>query len=139
MMLTANCLFKTFLRCRQTDHAESEAGLRKNGKAGRRYVRNGESFETISCSDRHHTILKDRYRRDFPVVANCLHCMNIIYNTVPLSLHQSVSKWQGRADLRMDFTLESPDEVTALLDSFLKGAPLPLKEYTTGHEKRGVE
>ena len=65
--------------------------------------------------------------------------MNIIYNTVPLSLHQSVSKWQGRADLRMDFTLESPDEVTALLDSFLKGAPLPLKEYTTGHEKRGVE
>lgn len=65
--------------------------------------------------------------------------MNIIYNTVPLSLHQMISKWEGRVDLRMDFTLESGDEVRALLDAFWKGAPLPLKEYTTGHEKRGVE
>ena len=107
MMLTANCLFRTFRRCQRNDTKQA--------------------------------VLKDRYRRDFPVVANCLHCMNIIYNTVPLSLHRSVSTWKERAELRMDFTLESPDEVKAVLDTFLNGASFPLKEYTTGHEKRGVE
>lgn len=108
MMLTANCLFRTFGQCRK----------------------NGEVY---------HATLKDRYRSDFPVVANCVHCMNIIYNSVPYSLYQSQGRWKGRADLRMDFTLETPKEVKALLDAFLKGAAFPLKEYTTGHEKRGVE
>ncbi len=116
MMLTANCLLRTFRQCRKAKYADSPADLRNNN-----------------------AILKDRYHREFPVVVNCLHCMNTIYNTVPLSLYQSVPKWKECVDLRMDFTLEPADEVKALLDSFLKGAPFPLKEYTTGHEKRGVE
>lgn len=84
-------------------------------------------------------VLRDRYRKDFPVVVNCLHCMNIIYNSVPLSLYKELSKWKGRVDLRMDFTLESPEETKRLLDSFIKDAPFPEQEYTSGHEKRGVE
>ena len=84
-------------------------------------------------------VLRDRYRKDFPVVVNCLHCMNIIYNSVPLSLHKELSKWKGRVDLRIDFTLESPEETKQLLDSFIKDAPFPEREYTSGHEKRGVE
>ncbi|HBA46928.1 MAG TPA: hypothetical protein DCZ91_03840 [Lachnospiraceae bacterium] len=173
MMITANCLFRTFRECRKNEDAVSEAKLQGNDRRSRKYKDNAEYFqvpldkrdnkvgrksvgaekrshvglENENCrmpgehagSGYHHAILKDRYRREFPVVTNCLHCMNTIYNTVPLSLHQMISKWEGRVDLRMDFTLESGDEVRALLDAFWKGAPLPLKEYTTGHEKRGVE
>lgn len=110
MMITANCLYRTLGRCRKEQPAK-----------------------------RRHTVLKDRYRNGFPVSVNCAHCMNIIYNSVPLSLHQTLDRWRGRGSLRMDFTLESPGEVKALLDSFLKGMPFPTGKYTTGHEKRGVE
>lgn len=83
-------------------------------------------------------VLRDRYRKEFPVLANCTHCMNIIYNSVPFSLHQEFAKWKGCADLRMDFTLESPGEVRQILDAFFRGGAFPEKEYTTGHERRGV-
>ncbi len=158
MMITANCLVRTFRQCRKNDNVVLGAKLQNNDKLVRKYNEDEERFQAsldegdkdryhatlkdryhAILKDRYHAILKDRYRREFPVAVNCLHCMNIIYNTVPLSLYQMLPQWEGRADLRMDFTLESADEVTALLDAFLKGAPFPLKEYTTGHEKRGVE
>lgn len=130
MMITANCLRGTQGEC-------------------------GKGPEIVS--------LKDRYRKEFPVLTNCLHCMNIIYNSVPFSLHMELGhsmetrqpketghsaqmehpkesvKWKERVDLRMDFTLESPEEVRRLLDAFFKGAAFPMKDYTTGHEKRGAE
>lgn len=83
-------------------------------------------------------LLKDRYRKEFPVRVDCRHCMNIIYNSVPLSLHQELSKWQGKAELRMDFTMETAAEVRRLLECFMRGEPFPGGDYTTGHEKRGV-
>lgn len=83
-------------------------------------------------------VLKDRYRKEFPVLTNCTHCMNIIYNSIPFSLHQEYTKWKGSVDLRMDFTVESGQEIVALLNAFFKGMPFPEREYTTGHEKRGV-
>ena len=46
--------------------------------------------------------------------------------------------WKRRVDPRMDFTLESPEEVKRLLDAFFRGMPFPLKDYTTAHEKRGA-
>ncbi len=110
MMVTANCLYRTLGQC----------GKGKN--------------TPLSPA-----VLKDRYDKAFPVAVNCLHCMNVIYNSVPLSLHRELSFWRGTADLRLNFTLESPGEVRAILDCFLKGAPYPQTEYTTGHEKRGVE
>lgn len=82
--------------------------------------------------------LTDRYRKNFPVVRNCLHCMNIIYNSVPYSLHQDQAKWKGLSK-RLDFTLETDSEMRAVLKAFLNGEIFPLREYTTGHEKRGVE
>ena len=86
-------------------------------------------------------ILKDRYRMEFPVKVNCLHCMNVIYNSVPFSLYSEISKWKGGVDLRMDFTLESAEETEQVLDAFIGGAPLPRWKHkaTTGHEKRVVE
>lgn len=83
--------------------------------------------------------LADRYRKEFPVVRNCRHCMNIIYNCVPLSLWQERERWLQETDLRLDFTLESGREAEAILTAFLLGRDMPAGEYTSGHERRGVE
>ena len=67
--------------------------------------------------------------------------MNIIYNSVPFSLYSEIPKWKEYVDLRMDFTLESPEEVKGLLDLFLGDISMGKKEKaaTKGHEKRGVQ
>ena len=65
--------------------------------------------------------------------------MNVIYNCVPLSLHNELSKWKGKVDLRLDFIFESSAEVKRILTSLRRGTPFVQGEYTTGHEKRGVE
>lgn len=113
MMLTANCLLRTAGCCKKT--GESKVGS---------------------------TALRDRYNKEFPVDVNCRHCLNVIYNSVPLSLHQRQPgrKEKGTGmDTRMDFTFETGEEVRALLDTFFRGRPFPWQEYTSGHEKRGVE
>lgn len=111
MMVTANCVLRTTDRCRKGD---------------------GERI-----------YLTDRYRKRFPVRRDCLHCMNVIYNSVPLSLHGEILRQGGAASgnytKRLDFTLESGAEVRAVLDAFISGQAFPFREYTTGHEKRGVE
>ncbi len=85
------------------------------------------------------TLLIDRYEKEFPVARNCRHCTNIIYNSVPLSLHQEYTKWQEAVGMRIDFTVETGAEAKDILDAFLlKAAAFPT-QYTTGHEKRGVE
>lgn len=113
MMITANCLFRTV-----SDHCGAES--RRTGQMRK-------------------PVLTDRYGKKFPVVPDCAHCMNIIYNSVPLSLHGEYEKWTERVNLRIDFTLESDREMTSILNAFLLGDDLRLPEYTTGHEKRGVE
>ncbi|MCM1542937.1 MAG: U32 family peptidase [Blautia sp.] len=85
------------------------------------------------------TVLTDRYRKEFPVIRNCRQCMNIIYNSVPLSLHQTAGEWLGKTDIRLDLTMETGREATRVLEAFPGGGTPPCDEYTTGHEKRGVE
>lgn len=85
------------------------------------------------------TDLLDRYRKVFPVVRNCAHCMNIIYNSVPLSLHRDLEKWKRYVCLRMDFTVERAAETASVLDAFLLNMSWKDTGHTTGHEKRGVE
>ncbi|MBP3476565.1 MAG: U32 family peptidase [Lachnospiraceae bacterium] len=108
MMITANCLKKTSDRCIK-------------GKDG-----------SIQQSQ-----LKDRYGTIFPVETNCEHCYNIIYNSVPYSLHlkQKEVNRIGAGVLRYDFIMESVDECRQILS----GKTFPYKEYTTGHLKRGIE
>ncbi len=116
MMLTANCVEKTTKSCIK------------------------DTTGTLNVRQ-----ILDRYQKKFPIELNCMHCMNIIYNSVPLSLHGQAAKWKQLTDLRLNFTIESPDEVIQIIKFFTatiynKTMPeLPYKEYTTGHEKRGVE
>lgn len=90
--------------------------------------------------------LTDRYQNTFLVVSDCLHCYNILYNTVPLSLHGQLENIQktGFGVLRLDFSLEDgrqTREVLAFYDKKLQGAAVDFtwKGFTNGHYKRGVE
>lgn len=116
MMIAANCI------------ANTTTGCRRNA---------GEQLAE----------LKDRYHKVFPVELNCTHCMNIIYNSVPLSLHRELRKWLPYVNFRLDFTTETGEETREVLNYFKRlsasgyGESLkpPYRDYTTGHEKRGVE
>lgn len=82
--------------------------------------------------------LSDRYSKEFPVILNCSHCYNVIYNSVPLYLNASMPD-KKITTFRLSFTTESARRTRELLDAYLLGNPLSIGEYTTGHEKRGVE
>ena len=85
--------------------------------------------------------LTDRYDNVFPIEQRCRHCYNILYNTVPMSLHNQLDriKAQGFNTLRMDFTVENADETDRILEYYINGGSFPLRDYTNGHYKRGVE
>lgn len=85
------------------------------------------------------TLLKDRYGKSFPVKNYCTHCYNIVYNSVPMVLKKEMEKYRDISYLRLDFTVETYEETSSVLDCMLGDKPLAIKEYTTGHEKRGVE
>lgn len=119
MMVTANCVAKTASQCRSGGNKEQN-----NIK------------------------LIDRYCKTFPVELNCLHCINIIYNSVPLSLHGELENWKDKVAFRLDFTIEDRRETMEILDFYkrIKQADFakntenpPFSEYTTGHEKHGTE
>jgi putative protease len=113
MMLTANCIAGTLGKCVKTNVPYTQS------------------------------VLIDRYQKKFPVRLNCNHCMNIIYNSVPLSLHKEIAYWQDKAVLRLDFTVESREETACVLRWAYAGFSPKLPSffadgYTTGHESRGV-
>ena len=84
-------------------------------------------------------------KKNFPVIIQCNYCMNIILNSVPLSLHnKECVKWYESVTKRISFTMEAYGEVEKILKFFSdidngKEVQPPYEEYTTGHEKRGVE
>lgn len=96
--------------------------------------------------------LTDRYQNRFPILQNCLHCYNILYNTVPMSLHSQLKTLLScNCNVyRMEFTLENEVETKEILsyyfDAFAcyeKGKEcskdFPYQQFTNGHYKRGVE
>ncbi|MCM1262677.1 MAG: U32 family peptidase [Butyrivibrio sp.] len=100
---------------------------------------------TVSCHKKdcgHLLYLNDRYNKKFPVFCNCEHCYNIIYNSVPYSLHANKDKLYkfGLYAIRLDFVSESGDKVKEILDFYSGNKDsFPVAEYTTGHYKRGIE
>lgn len=113
MMITANCIAKT------TDHC-----IHGNGKTGME--------------------LTDRYKKHFPVMVDCCYCMNVIFNSVPLSLHKDMEYDGTKYEKKLMFTVETEEEALNVLRFYEKvaqnkTAEAPYKEYTTAHEKRGVE
>lgn len=118
MMITANCVVRTGKKCLL--------------QAGEKEREQRFSFG-----------LKDRYKTEFQVYANCKHCYNVIYNSVPLSLHEKVSAGKMKAVPRLDFTMENADETEKILDYFTSlfennNILRPYEKFTTGHEKKGA-
>ena len=53
---------------------------------------------------------------------------------------ETVAKWKDSFCCRLEFTTESENETWNVLEYFYGSrTDLPYTEYTTGHEKRGVE
>ena len=112
MMITANCVIKTTNGCMH-------------------------SKESINA------ILEDRIKTHFPVHAICEYCMNVVYNSVPLSLHKEIYSALHGYDKKLQFTVENNLETLEILNFFKKIAQgeltePPFRDYTTGHEKRGI-
>lgn len=114
MMLTANCVAKTRDACRAKDPKK----------------RYDEIF------------LKDRMGKEMPVRLVCRHCFNVIYNSVPLSLHDTKDNYGNDVIFRISLTTEKSAETKAILGFFLndagEGLRPPFPEYTTGREKKGA-
>ena len=114
LMVTANCIYKTNAVCQVSKQDEA-----------------------------HRAGLKDRYGKMFTAITNCKHCYNIIYNSVPLSLHKKYKKsFPGL--YRIQFSIENNHEMKSVLDYYLNWiqdiqSEFPVKEYTTAHENRQVE
>lgn len=106
MMITANCLRKTADLCPAEERKQ-------------------RGF-----------FLKDRYGATFPVVINCDHCYNVLYNSVPYSLHGAKKERDriGAAAFRYDFVTETGKQCRQILEG-----KFPFPDYTAGHCKRGVE
>lgn len=90
--------------------------------------------------------ITDRYNKTFPVCLDCNHCYNIIYNSLPLSLHQNLRQIEaaGIHTFRLDFTTETGNDVEKIIKFFKKqiisdAETPPYSEYTKGHFKRGAE
>ena len=91
--------------------------------------------------------LVDRLNISFPVVRNCRHCYNTIYNSYSLSLlnnSKEVLKLKPN-NIRLDFTIETKDETKNVLRKFVQvyynNNPRieELDEFTRVHFNRGIE
>ena len=117
LMISANCLYLT-----------------ENQECGKN-VPNGNSMELV-----------DRMNTEFPVVCDCRYCYNILYNSVPVSLHKEIEtiRTLGLHSVRLNFTTESPQEAVELVEYYKdlligRVGETPVRYYTRGHFRKGVE
>ncbi len=119
MMVSAGCVKRTTNNC--------------SGKLGTNFT----AYEVIT----------DRKNNSMKVLTDCRQCLNIIYNSVPLSLHkqaESLSREKKIAAFRVDLTIEKGQDAKRILSFWEdvlggKNEAAPYKDYTTGHYKRGTE
>lgn len=86
--------------------------------------------------------LNDRTGAKHVVFTDCLHCYNVIFNAIPLSLHKYINNFD-KTNFRLDFTNEPEsitDDVINYFHSLFTSYKEPFyKDFTTGHIKRSVE
>ena len=103
---------------------------------------------TSGCTGKRGTmIMKDRTGALLPVKNHCAFCYNVIYNASPLSLlgSEQAVLGLGIGTVRLNFTTETKEEtgriIRAFADGFVYGGqPVqPVRDFTRGHFKRGVQ
>jgi putative protease len=101
------------------------------------------------CSHREQGFIavEDRKGMRFPVRCVCGYCTNVIYNSLPVSLHTFVKKGDpvisGAAGWICVFTTESGTETEKILRWYSAGgedtdASSVFREYTTGHYRKSA-
>lgn len=104
---------------------------------------------THGCKNIPVVYLKDRMGMIFPTRCVCAYCYNIIYNSLPVSMHDEQMKYREQGDLselRLYFSVEDAAQTRKVLKRFgllhrISGEPDGVSEeyaFTRGHFKRGV-
>ena len=107
--------------------------------------------KTMSGCNKKNDIIKiiDDKGNIFYSRAVCSECCNVIYNGKPLYLFDKLTenniRLMGVSSFRINFTLETPDEINKILEDckhLMDGQTDFIKQkdkYTTGHFNRGVD
>ena len=84
--------------------------------------------------------MTDRKGEKFRVQNRCDSCYNILYNSVPVSLHTRLAalKQLNGIGYRFDFTTESPDLIREVLGLFTGESETCSYRYTKGHWDKGI-
>lgn len=88
--------------------------------------------------------LKDRTGAVFTAVNDCETCTNVIYNSVPVSLHNERELIEGLHPnmIRLTFSIESAEDTKSIMKYFEQvdfcNVHPPYKNFTKGHINRGV-
>ena len=95
--------------------------------------------------------ITDRYGTKFPCNNICAECYNVIWNSVPVSLHgeRTFINRLRPSSVRLQFTTETEEQVGEILrfyeaelyqgDGIRNKLQMPFDEFTKGHLNRGVE
>ena len=138
MMITAGCVKKTAGVCSRA--VNSRAKNAGNGKL--------RSEDQGAESDFFY--VEDRKGIRFPVRCDCKYCGNVIYNSLPQSLHTFAARKDpvamGAAAWLCIFTNESGDETGSVLRWYKAAAETGeapdtagvFRDYTTGHYKKSA-
>ena len=162
LMISANCVRKNALgecsirRNERDSRAGDELcklynGKLRNSKTGNVKTARIDSAELCKL-DKTSLILTDRKGVDFPVICDCRNCCNVIYNSVPTSLHRDMARVRelSPCEVRLDITTESENEAAEIIKYYvnlIKGdmkekdisEPDILRHFTHGHFKESAE
>ncbi len=85
-------------------------------------------------------MLRDRYKKEFPVKNYCRDCYNVIYNSQPFCLFDRPEELKrlNAGAWRLMFTTEGYEETRSVISAWLTNSRLA-GDITRGHWKRGVE
>lgn len=137
MMISANCIYRD---------TNNDKCYRKENGAREKHIGTDSPFREV--------LLTDRKNTDFPVLCDCRYCYNVIFNSVPLSLHGEWDRVRKLApdSVRLYFTTESPEETVRIAGYYIclnriseemadEGIlpDLPFSTFTKGHFIKGAE
>ena len=137
-MITAGCVKKTAGVCSRAEDRSAVSARAERSRAEDRGADSGFFY------------VEDRKGILFPVRCDCKYCSNVIYNSLPQSLHTFVAKKDpvamGAAVWLCIFTNESGDEAESVLRWYKAAAgsgEAPdtagvFSGYTTGHYKKSA-
>lgn len=124
MMISAGCLYR-------------------NSNNNKYYKSTDEGMRMLRAHDmKHDMVLTDRMKTDFPVLCDCGYCYNIIFNSVPVSLHNEMERVirLKPASVRLYFTTEEPREAAKTAEDFINLTGIEYnKAFTKGHFINGID